>query len=155
MPRPGRRAFRLALGALVTLVLSCSLGAAASGGQTGPAVIRLTDVQLSTASYAAKGRAGSVQIIEQRLFGSGSPRKVIGHSFVRCMYVTSHERTCDGSYLLPRGMLLTSGVLQSRLFYTVAITGGTGLYDNARGTLTVTAQKLKPRRELLIFRLTG
>ena len=37
----------------------------------------------------------------------------------------------------------------------VIITGGTGLYDNARGTLTVTAKGLKPRRELLLFRLSG
>jgi hypothetical protein len=45
--------------------------------------------------------------------------------------------------------------VQSRLFYTAAITGGTGLYDNARGTLTVTATRLSPRREILLFRLSG
>jgi hypothetical protein len=52
-------------------------------------------------------------------------------------------------------MILTAGVLNTRLLYTAAITGGTGLYDNARGTLTVTAKGLKPRRELLLFRLSG
>ena len=36
-------------------------------------------------------------------------------------------------------MIETSGLINSRLLYTAAITGGTGLYDNARGTLTVTA----------------
>jgi len=35
------------------------------------------------------------------------------------------------------------------------IVGGTGLYDDARGTLTVTASKFKPRREVLLFRLLG
>jgi hypothetical protein len=52
-------------------------------------------------------------------------------------------------------MILTAGVLTTRLLYTAAIVGGTGLYDNARGTLTVTAKGLKPRRELLLFRLSG
>jgi hypothetical protein len=41
------------------------------------------------------------------------------------------------------------------LFYTQSIVGGTGLFDNARGTLTVTAKTLSPRREILLFRLTG
>jgi hypothetical protein len=155
MPRPGRSALRLAAGALFVVSCVCSLGATASNGSTGPAVIRLTDVQSSDVTLAREGRLGSVEIIEQRLFGSGSPKKVIGHGIVNCMWVSDRERSCDGSYILPRGMLVTNGIVQSRLFYTVAITGGTGLYDNARGTLTVTAQKLKPRRELLLFRLTG
>jgi hypothetical protein len=33
--------------------------------------------------------------------------------------------------------------------------GGTGLYDNARGSVTVTATHLKPRREVLVFRFVG
>ena len=37
----------------------------------------------------------------------------------------------------------------------IGIVGGTGLYDNARGTLTVTATHLRPRHEVLIFRLVG
>jgi len=155
MPRPGRSVLRLAAGAVLVVTCVCSVGAAASTGTTGPAVIRLTDVQSSYVTLSREGKLGSVELIEQRLFGSGSPKKVIGHSIVNCTFVTDRERTCEGTYLLPRGMLVTNGVLQSRLFYTVAITGGTGLYDNARGTLTVTAQKLKPRRELLLFRLTG
>jgi len=52
-------------------------------------------------------------------------------------------------------MIVTAGLVSSRLFYTAAITGGTGLYENARGTLTVTARRLRPRRELLLFRLSG
>ena len=48
-----------------------------------------------------------------------------------------------------------SGAITSRLLFEVAVTGGTGLYDNARGTLTVTSTGLRPRREVLIFRLAG
>jgi hypothetical protein len=57
--------------------------------------------------------------------------------------------------VLPRGSIETAGVLSSRLIYTHAVVGGTGLFDNARGTLTVTAKTLTPRREILLFRLTG
>jgi hypothetical protein len=36
----------------------------------------------------------------------------------------------------------------------MAVVGGTGLYDNARGSLTATSLKRRPSvRELLVFRL--
>ena len=72
-----------------------------------------------------------------------------------CTFVGQNERSCQGSYVLPRGTIETAGLLKSRLIYMHAIVGGTGLYDNARGTLTVTARGLRPRREILVFRLTG
>ena len=33
---------------------------------------------------------------------------------------------------------MVGGVIASRLFYELAVVGGTGLYDNVRGILTVT-----------------
>ncbi len=57
--------------------------------------------------------------------------------------------------MLPRGTIETAGLLRTRLFYTHAVVGGTGLFDNARGTVTVTAKSVSPRREILLFRLTG
>lgn len=155
MGRPGRRTPRLAAaGGLVAVVLSAAVVIAASDGATGPAVIRLTDLQ-TKATTVRGGSIGKVEIVQVRLFGSGSRKSPIGHGIVTCMVVTKRERSCQGTYLLPRGMILTNGILQKRLFYTAAVTGGTGLYDNARGTLTVTASGLKPRREILIFRLSG
>jgi hypothetical protein len=35
------------------------------------------------------------------------------------------------------------------------VLGGTGLYDNARGTMTSTRIRRKPLREFLLFRLVG
>jgi hypothetical protein len=155
MPGPGRRAARLAAGTLVVAALIFSLGAGGSGGATGPALIRLTDLQTKAETVRSPVDVGSVEFIQQSLFGSGSKSRPIGHSIVTCMAVSKRERSCEGSYLLPRGMVLTRCILQSRLFYTAAITGGTGYYNNARGTLTVTETRLNPRREILIFRLTG
>ena len=62
---------------------------------------------------------------------------------------------CDGTYQLPRGKLVVAGTFASRLLYDLAIVGGTLLYDNARGSLTVTATGFRPRHEVLVFRLTG
>lgn len=141
----------VALGALVLVASSVAWDADGSRGATGPAVVRLTDVQKSMTRHG--DGVGGVQIASLRLFGSTS--RAIGQAILTCMRVSKTQQSCLGSYVLPRGMIETSGVINSRLLYTAAITGGTGLYDNARGTLTVTAKALNPRREILLFRLSG
>jgi len=146
---------RLLIGAVVVSAALCILGAGASVGATGPAVIRLTDVQVSSTVIGVPNRAGTIEIYRQSLYGSTSKTKAIGHGDINCLVVSGQERRCDGGYVLPRGTIMTGAIVQSRLFYTAAITGGTGLYDNARGTLTVTATRLSPRREILLFRLSG
>ena len=60
-----------------------------------------------------------------------------------------------GTYFLPRGRIVVGGSLRFRQFYELAVLGGTGLYDNARGTLTVTRTHRKPVRDLVIFKLVG
>jgi hypothetical protein len=141
----------LFVGALVLIAGTVGWTADRTHEATGPGVVRLTDLQQS---LAIRGDGvGGVQIAYLRLFGSSA--KVIGHGVLTCMTVSNTQRSCLGSYVLPRGMIETSGLLNSRLLYTAAITGGTGLYDNARGTLTVTAKQITPRREILIFRLSG
>jgi len=46
-------------------------------------------------------------------------------------------------------------VIGGRLFYQLAVYGGTGLYDNARGTITATYLGGLPPKEFLVFRLVG
>jgi hypothetical protein len=48
---------------------------------------------------------------------------------------------------------MVGGVIASRLIYELAVVGGTGLYDNVHGTLTVTSLGGAPAREFLLFRL--
>jgi hypothetical protein len=146
----------LAVGVLLLAVIAYGWAAARSNEATGPAVVRLTDLQTSMKFTGGNEQGvGGVQIAALQLFGSAVRSRSIGKGVVMCMYVSKTLRACNGSYILPRGMIETSGLINSRLLYTAAITGGTGLYDNARGTLTVTAKGLKPRRELLLFRLSG
>jgi hypothetical protein len=48
---------------------------------------------------------------------------------------------------------VVAGSLRYRGFFKLAVVGGTDLYDNVRGSLTVTTIGSGPRRELIIFRL--
>ena len=133
---------------------SAALAADRSVDSTGKAVVRLTDKQIHMTEFGGDA-TGSGKIARLTLYGSSSATRPIGHAVITCLDVGSGEQTCDGSYILPKGTLETSGILRTRLFYTQAVVGGTGLFDNARGTLTVTAKNLSPRREILLFRLTG
>lgn len=143
---------------LTGLIAVAVAALAAAGGSLeathGAGVVRLTDRQVSD-SGGARGAVGTMEIVRVELFGSGSRSRPIGHGVVACVHVGGAERSCTGSYVLPRGTIETAGVLESRLLYTQAVVGGTGFYESARGSLTVTATALKPRRELLLFRLTG
>jgi hypothetical protein len=133
------------------------IAAAAAQGATPPAQIRITDVQISYAYVPAKGqRAGAVELVKQRLYNPSVSEKAIGRATMMCTFFDARERNCTGTYFLPKGSLVVTGAIQSRLLYDIAVVGGTGLYDNARGTLTVTSTGLRPkRREVLLFRLAG
>lgn len=140
----------------VTAALMVAAAFAAAGARglasTGPGTISITDRQVSDRVF---GRGvGAREIVQAILFQRGTGHR-IGDASLVCTFVTSNQRNCSGTYTLPRGTIVTSGALSTRLLYELAIVGGTGLYDNARGTLTNTAIKLRPRRDLLLFRLTG
>ena len=78
----------------------------------------------------------------------------IGHSDITCIDTGTGSENCTGTYFLPKGKIMVGGVIASRLFYELAVIGGTGLYDNVRGILTVTYLDGAPERELVLFRLT-
>jgi hypothetical protein len=155
--------FRRPAPRLVGAVAACAVAAAAAAGfaadrsseATGPAEVRLTDRQVADASFGPADVIGGGEVTRFSLYGSSQKSRAIGHGVLMCIDVGRGERSCNATYILPRGMIETGGILKTRLLYVQAITGGTGVYDNARGTLTVTATAIKPRRELLLFRLTG
>ena len=138
----------------LALVGAATVAAGRTAEATGKAVVRLTDVQTSVVRFGPAGVGGG-EVARLRLYGSKSATQAIGHAVVTCMSVGLGEQTCTGNYVLPRGTLETTGLLRKRLLYTQAVVGGTGLFDNARGTLTVTAKSVTPRREVLLFRLSG
>ena len=130
--------------------------ASSSPSLTGPGTIRVTD-QLVKHIHVDGGQhgrgAGDLDFYRELLFNRGITPEPIGHSDITCMASGTGSSNCSGTYFLPKGKLMVAGVLASRLFYELAVVGGTRLYENARGTLTGTALGGTPRHEFLIFRL--
>jgi hypothetical protein len=144
------------LGALVLVVLLQLHTAAASPELKGPGTIRITDrrVSLSTVDLAPRGRsAGDVEITRWGLYNTRITPKPIGHAELVCTYTGGTSRSCNGTFSLPRGKLVVSGQMLYIQFFQLAVVGGTGIYDNVRGTLTVTAFGGKKRGSLVLFRL--
>jgi hypothetical protein len=130
----------------------------ASSAATGPARIKITNREISRVRVDAgrPGRgAGDVEIVRQNLFNKRIKPQPIGHADFVCTFVTTGTRSCTGTIFLPRGRLVVGGTIRYPELYELAVLGGTRLYDDARGTLTVIRTTLRPRRDILLFRLTG
>jgi hypothetical protein len=135
-----------------------SSSAWSAGDVTGPATIRITSREISRARIDAgrPGRSmGDTEIIRQNLFNKRVKPTPIGHSEYVCTFTTTRIRACTVTIFLPKGRLVAGGSVQYQELYELAVLGGTRLYDNARGTLTVIRTTRRPRRQILLFRLTG
>ncbi len=131
--------------------------AAAARGLSGPGTIRITsrEVANTRVDVGNKGlSAGDLDIIRERLFNTRITPKAIGHAELVCTYTIKTSRSCQGTFFLPKGKIVVGGPIYFHQLYELAVIGGTGLYDNVRGSVTVTATSSKPRREVIVFRLT-
>lgn len=149
-------AFVIAAGfAVIGLSNVWSLGSSAA---TGPGTIRITSREISRVRVDAgrPGRGpGDTEIVRLNLFNKRIKRQPIGHADYVCTFVTSGTRSCTVTVFLPKGRLVAGGSIRFPELYELAVLGGTRLYDNARGTLTVIRTTRRPRRDIFIFRLTG
>jgi hypothetical protein len=126
---------------------------------TGPATIRITDreMEVTRIDVGEPGTSpGDTEVVRQQLFDRRDTSKPIGHSELVCTFVDSRRlRVCRGTYVLPKGKVVVGGSLSYRQFYDLAVLGGTGLFDNARGSVTVTRTHRRPVRDLVVVRLVG
>ena len=121
-----------------------------------PGQIRITSVEMTHTHVdtGAHGRTpGDLDVYRARIYNRRIQTKPLGHSDIVCTTVAANAQNCNGTFFLPRGQIVVSGVISSRLIYILAVVGGTEFYNNARGTLTVTSLHRAPTRELLLFRL--
>jgi hypothetical protein len=149
---------RLVLALLVIVVAAGTVTLTGGRAGTGPGTIRITTQELRSAAVdvGARGRSpGDLEIVSVLLYNRRITPRTIGKAELVCTYTFGPSRVCRGTFFMPRGRLIVEGSLRHRQIYHLAITGGTGLYDNARGSLTVTRIQKKPRRELAYFRLAG
>jgi hypothetical protein len=143
---------------LAVLGVGLAIAASASGSTTlsGPGTIRISDRLVSHMHVdgGAPGEgAGDQEFYRQVLFNKRITPKAIGHSDMTCVRTGTGSMNCTGTYFLPKGKIMVGGVIGSRLFYELAVFGGTGLYNNARGTVTATYLGGTPATEFLLFRL--
>ena len=151
------RKMLLICGALIGFALVTGSITEGSPALTGPGTVRITsvDAKISFLNRGARSRGvGDVLLIRQLLYNKGIRREAIGHADLVCTYVGPRARQCNGTYTLPKGTLVVSGSIRFRDFFRLAVVGGTEIYDNVRGSLTATKFTKRPRREILIFRLT-
>lgn len=151
-----RRMGWLLVGAVAGM-LAAGPGSTLSEAGTGPATIRIYDRQLSVTRVDIGRRGtspGDVEVLRVRLLQRSGT--TIGRGELVCTFADSvRSRVCRGTYILPRGKLVVGGSILYRRFYDLAVLGGTGLFDNARGTMTVTRTARNPVRDLVVFRLVG
>jgi hypothetical protein len=116
--------------------------------------ITARDMDVAVVNQGRAGRStGDVLVIRQLLYNKGITKEAIGHSDIVCTYTGRRSRQCNGTYFLPRGKIVVSGSMRWRMFFKLAVIGGTDLYSNVRGSMTGTLYSRGPRRELLVFRL--
>jgi len=97
---------------------------------------------------------GDLDVYTSLIYNKRITPRAIGRATMSCTAVSLSDQNCSATYVLPKGGIVAQGVIGSRLIYQLAVVGGTGLYDNVRGSLTVTSlSRGRPVRELLVFRL--
>jgi hypothetical protein len=146
----------------LALVVSTAFVAAATGkvstAATGPAQIGISGQQTGYMRIDVGRRRtspGDMEIVRYRLFNRRVTSRAIGRAELVCTFTTRRSRVCRGTYFLPKGKLVVGGSITFRALYELAVLGGTGLFDNARGSMVATRINRKPRREFLLFRLVG
>jgi hypothetical protein len=144
------------------LVLAAAAAAVAATSTIGahaldqPGTIKLTDRLVKHIHVRGPDKsthAGDLDFYRQSLYNKGITPTPIGHSDFTCTNTGTGSQSCDGTYFLPQGKIMVGGVIASRLFYELAILGGTGIYDNVNGSVVATFLGGVPSREFLVFRL--
>jgi len=129
-----------------------------SDAGTGPATIRITSREVSRirVDLGRPGRGpGDTEIVRLNLFNKRIKSAPLGRAEYVCTFTTTRIRSCTASISLPRGRIVVGGSIRFTEIYELAVLGGTRLYDDARGTLTAIRTTRRPRRDILLFRLTG
>jgi hypothetical protein len=154
----GRVLLAVIVAASAALLAESALRDARSDAATGPATIRVTtrEVRYQRVDLGPRGRTpGDVEIVTALIYNRRVTPRSLGHLELVCTFTVGPSRMCQGAIFLPKGKLVVGGPMYVRSFYQVAVLGGTGLYDNARGFLTGTRIRRNPRGELLLVNLVG
>jgi hypothetical protein len=120
------------------LTATSALAAVASSGaqETPPAAsLHLVSKQISERGPHSRPHAGSTIVFSGSETGDDT-----GHSYVQCTLIDGRIALCIGQWKLAKGTLSAQTAIPlepSPKKILLAVTGGTGAYDGARGTATL------------------
>ena len=126
---------------LAAALAAVVIGSGLASGRGGPTSITLhLTSKLEHASYvdnAPQGRsAGDVLIFTEKLLDAHG--HTVGSDAASCTYLFDRRSLCSGAYALAKGRIMVQLVQPGPTgAYTQAITGGTGRYAGATGTVKV------------------
>jgi hypothetical protein len=146
-------------GVLILAVAAAAVAATSTMGARAldqPGTIKVTDRLVKHIHVRGPDKsthAGDLDFYRQSLYNKGITPTPIGHSDFICMNTGTGSQSCTGTYFLPQGKIMVGGVIASRLFYELAILGGTGIYGNVNGSVVATFLGGVPSKEFLVFRL--
>lgn len=136
----------LAVAAVLVLLL---LATGSASSLDGPRLIRVTAVSVD--EHGEDEETSDVLFVSQEL--QGSLGNLVGKGVQQCTVGLNGVSMCLATYVFRRGEIMLQGTRQRRDFYVWAVTGGTGIYSNAGGSLIATTLATRPRRERLLFSL--
>jgi hypothetical protein len=105
----------------------------ANGLPPGPARLSLQTKQIATRQLGAFSIAKTYALYNRPAY-----RQRVGTAVLICAYAVPGWRTCKEYLRLGRGTIIADGLTPaSSSFYNLAVVGGTGIYSNTGGTITL------------------
>lgn len=142
---------------LCAAVLALASAAPVLALDPGPATIRITAESISMRHSTEVKRVGQHDITTLHLFNKHIRPQAIGSEVLTCTYLGKGgvlgegANWCAATYILPHGRLYGIGLRHANFYYQLSVVGGTGIYGNVMGTVTVSSQTR--RSSLLLFAL--
>ena len=131
---------------VVALVLAVSASAGDRGSRHRDhgsvfTVVEHATTDATTDTGAAGDSAGDLLTFANEMFDARDTR-VVGTNQGSCVRIVPGESyECSWTNFLPRGQIVVSGPFFDAKGSTLAITGGTGDYRNARGTMRLSSRE--------------
>jgi hypothetical protein len=137
----------LAAGLVAVLVLGAVLAGAAFGGDrvTGPLRLRVIE-HATTDKVIDTGKTGDSTgdlLTWHNVLYNGANTKPVGHDQGDCIRIAPNKGSweCRWINFVPGGSITVEGAFFDTEDSVLPITGGTGMYRNARGTMELRSRK--------------
>jgi hypothetical protein len=133
----------------------------AAASASGPSITTATTIRLIARGGSAtfinvrhqpKPAVGDEVILSQPVFSAAHPTQMVGHGWVTVTLVGGRATQDHATLALKQGQVNAAGIQASNPFQ-LAVTGGTGRFQNARGQATVQLLPGKGNRAMITLSL--